>query len=109
MAVWRTKATSMFGFRANAYSYAQGKTILFADLVEFTRRALDDGDSELLRRIAEYVTWAMDQDSDELASVVDLGFFLPIFRNPDLQKGMAPYFPTELVEAKRQLLMDTLP
>jgi hypothetical protein len=51
------------------------------------------------------VIWAAAQTSDELASVVDLAFFLPVFRDPKLFDQLRPSFPTELIEQKWQLLM----
>jgi hypothetical protein len=105
MAVWRTKAYSLFGLKPGDYSYRHGKTILFADLVEDARSAIRDEDDALLNRIVEYVTWAAAQKSEELASVVDLAFFLRVFADPVLFHQLRPHFPSELIEEKWRFLM----
>jgi hypothetical protein len=105
MAVWRTKAYALFDLKPGAYSHRSGKGILFADLVEYARGALRDEDEAFLHRIVEYVTWAAGQESEELASVVDLAFFLRVFSDPVLFGQLRPHFPNELIESKWQLLM----
>ena len=104
MAVWRTKACDMFGFEANRHSYSSGKIELFADLLHIAARSHED--PRLLDRIVEYVTWATEQTSDELASAVDLAFLLPMFRNPDIYKPLVHRFSPELLATKRAMLMD---
>jgi hypothetical protein len=106
MATWRTKAYSMFRLRTGEYSHADGKRSLFADLVERARRAIRDQDEQEIRRVVEYVRWAAEQNSEELASVVDLAFFLPVFRDASLRFQLMPYFPEQLVAKKWQLLME---
>jgi hypothetical protein len=106
MAVWRTKACSTFGFHPGEHSYAEGKRGLFADLVERARWAIRDDDIEEISRIVEYVSWAAEQNSDELASVVDLAFFLPVFRDNELSSQFTSYFSAQLVAEKWELLMD---
>ena len=107
MAVWRTKAYSLFLFKPGDYSFAHGKRDLFADLVERARLAIRENDMELLRQIVEYVTWAADQNSDELASVADLSFFLPIFKDAELCGELRKHLPEELVNDKWRLLMES--
>ena len=104
MAVWRTKACDMFGFAANKHSFAHGKVELFADLLHLAAQSSDD--TETLNRIAEYVSWATEQSSDELASAVDLAFFLPMFRNDRIHKLLNHRFSPDLLDAKRLLLLD---
>ena len=106
MSEWRKKAYSTFGFSPGEYSYADGKRYLFADLVERARGALRNDDVEELDRIVEYVVWAAQQRSDQLASVVDLAFFLPVFRDPDLCPQLKARFPEQLVAEKWRALME---
>jgi hypothetical protein len=106
MSVWRTKAYEMFGFRPGSYSHARGKVDLFADLLEMAKKATRD-DDELLGRIGQYVAWADAQPSDELASAVDLAFFLPLLRGERafldrLESVLSP----ELIATKQRLLVD---
>ncbi len=104
MAVWRTKAYELFDLKPGAYSYAHGKRDLFADLVEWARTSLHEGNGQLLDRIVRYVTWVATQESDDLASVVDLGFFLPVFRDAFLCSQLKTHFPQQLFDEKWQLL-----
>lgn len=104
MAVWRTKACETFGFAANRHSFARGKIELFADLVHLASKSADD--PETLDRIAEYVVWAADQTSEELASAVDLAFFLPMFRDQRIYQLLHQRFPSDLLATKRTLLLD---
>lgn len=106
MAVWRTKAYLTFDVTPGSYSYAVGKLGLMTDMVEWVRAAVDDGDNVQIRKIVDYVVWAAGQNSDELASVVDLAFFLPIFRDTPLSAQLMPHFPPELVAEKRRILME---
>lgn len=104
MAVWRTKAYELFNLKAGDYSFREGKRVLFADLVDWARAAVLDDNKEMLRRIAAYVTWANQQNSDDLASVVDLAFFKRLFRDDELCARLKPYFPEHFVDEKRHLL-----
>lgn len=106
MVVWRTKAYSTFDLTPGSYSYAAGKLGLFGDMVEWARVAVDIDDKVQIRKIVDYVVWAAGQNSDELASVVDLAFFLPIFRDAHLSAQLMPHFPLELVAEKRRILME---
>lgn len=106
MAVWRTKACSLFGFKPGDYSFKQGKVDLFADLVAMADKAIRDGNEPLVARIIEYVTWAEAQDSDELDSVVDLAFFLPVFRDPWLSGQLQSRIPQQLFSKKWRLLVE---
>jgi hypothetical protein len=109
MAAWRTKAYALFGFEAGTYSFARGKIDLFADLVAMASKALARGDEELMRRIAEYVTWAASQNSDQLVSAVDLAFFLPAFRDPALCTELRRRLPQQLFAGKWRQLMEEAP
>lgn len=104
MAVWRTNACELFGFAVDEHSYARGKVELFADLLQLAANSAND--PQTLDRIAEYVTWAMQQSSDELASAVDLAFLLPMFRDEGIYDLLRRRFPPELLETKRALLLD---
>ena len=106
MAVWRTRACSTFGLEPGSYSYTERKRILFADLVECARQALRDGDDPRLRKIIEYVSWAAAQKSDDLDSVVDLAFFLRVFRDASLCEQLKPFLPAELFAEKWKLLIE---
>ena len=106
MAVWRTRAYDTFGFPLGSYSHARGKVDLFADLVERAKTAVRDGDNESLSKIAEYVVWAAAQNSDELASAVDLAFFLPALGDPKLANQLESRMPEELLTTKRRCLVD---
>jgi hypothetical protein len=105
MAVWRTKAYAAFGLKPGDYSYGSGRLQLFGDMVEWSRRALAEGNGKLLDQIAEYVTWAAGQDSAVLDSAVDLGFFLPVFRDVALCSALKDRFPQTLFAEKWQTLM----
>lgn len=106
MAVWRTKAYELFKLRPGAYSFAHGKRDLFADLVDLARESVRDGNTQTLDLIIEYVTWAATQKSDDLASVVDLAFFLPVFRDPLLCARLKRHVPESLFAEKWELLME---
>lgn len=106
MAVWRTKAYSTFQLKPGAYSFADGKRDLFADMVEWARKAIREGNQLRLRQIAGYVTWAAGRKSDCLDSVVDLAFFLPVFRDAALREELRLYMPVELLAEKWKLLME---
>lgn len=103
MAVWRTKACEMFGFPANQHSYARGKVELFADLVHLASKL--ETAPQTLDLIAEYVTWAAEQASDDLASAVDLAFFLPMFRDKRLYDLFRTRLSSELLATKRSILV----
>jgi len=103
MAVWRTKACEMFGFAPNQYSYAHGKAELFADLLHFATKS--ESDSRMLDLIAAYVTWASKQTSDQLASSVDIAFFLPMFRDQRIYDLFRTRISPELLATKYKLLM----
>jgi hypothetical protein len=109
MAIWRTKAYSVFGLKQGDYSYKSGMRDLFADLVSWARSANRDNNHELLGKIVAYVTWAARQNSDELVSVVDLAFFMPVFRDSALSSQLQQHFSQDLFAEKRQLLLDELP
>ena len=104
MAVWRTKAYSLFGLKPGAYSGADGKRYLFRDLVEQSRTAIREEDEDLLHRIVTYVTWAAEQNSDELTSSVDLAFFKQLFDDAELCAQLRRYFPEPLFNEKWTLL-----
>ena len=106
MAVWRTKACELFGFAANEYSYASGKVELFADLLHLAFQSCDD--LTTLGRIAEYVTWATEQNSDELASAVDLAFLFPMFRDQRIFNLLADRFSPKLLATKHALFFDEI-
>lgn len=106
MAVWRTKACELFGFNPAEYSFAHGKKELFADLIQFARDAGCAQDEAVLNRISDYVTWASRQKSEELASVVDLAFFLPVFRDPTLHELFRHRLNPDLLNSKWSLLME---
>lgn len=106
MAVWRTKAYDLFGFKAGDYSFARGIIELFADLIVMAQRAGRENDGDLLDRIATYVCWAAAQNADGLQSAVDLAFFLPMFRDPELRDLFQGRIPKELIAEKSRLLMN---
>jgi hypothetical protein len=87
-------------------SYARGKVDLFADLVVLARCAIRDDDDILLGRILAYVHWAATQNAAKLSSAVDLAFFLPVFRDPELCAHLAGRLPHGFVSAKWRLLME---
>ena len=105
MAAWRKKAYELFQFKPGSYSIARGKIDLFADLIALSRESILNGDEGQLCRIVEYVTWAAAQDSDNLASAVDLAFFLPILRDPVLRSQFEIRIPVALFSEKKTLLM----
>lgn len=110
MAVWRTRAYEAFGFEPGSYSYAQGKVELLSDLLCLARRGLRDGDDALLARILAYVQWADAQTGgDGLASAVDLAFFLPAFRDPEVCALLMSRLPQKLVSEKWRVLMEEEP
>ena len=95
MAVWRTRAYETFGFAPGAYSFASGKVDLMSDLLDYARNALHNGDSTMLHRVLSYVEWAAAQNcSDDLQSAVDLAFFLPAFRDPQVCTELEARLPT---------------
>ncbi|MEM9352646.1 MAG: hypothetical protein AAGA92_06515 [Planctomycetota bacterium] len=105
MAKWRVKAAEAFGFEPNKYSYAHSKKELFADLAVMALSAADEGDSESLKRISDFVCWACAQTADDLQSVVDLAFFLPLISEQELAGLVLNCFPADLVAGKRHLLL----
>ncbi len=106
MAVWRKKAYDLFGFQAGDYSFSHGKIDLFADIIFMAKRAGRFEDDELLDRIASYVTWASAQKADGVQSSVDLAFFLPMFRDPEILDLFRSRLPTDLLEDKARMLVD---
>ena len=104
MAVWRRRAYETFGFTAGDYSYSRGKIELFADLVVMAQRAGNEGDVDLLDRIAEYACWAAAQTADDLQSAVDLAFFLPVVRDAELTRILRGRIPAQLFDEKLHLL-----
>src|SRR5437773_6807568 len=109
MAAWRKKAYALFGFEPGEYSFAQGKVDLFADLVAMAETAIAQDDEEMLDRITEYVCWAANQTADDVASAVDLAFFLPAFRSPALLSEIRRRVPESLFLEKRGLLIEQAP
>jgi hypothetical protein len=105
MATWHKKACALFGFKPGSYSFARGK-VEIADLASKAKEAVAAGDDDLLGRILEYATWAAIQQSDQLASAVDLGFFLPVFRDRAMRDEIACHIPAELFAAKWRALME---
>ena len=70
------------------------------------RKSIREDDEEQLSRITEFVIWAAAQRSDELASALDLAFFLPVFRDPELREHLENRIPEMLFSEKRRLLMN---
>ena len=105
MAVWRTKAYELFGFKPGSYSTSRGKFLLFDDLVAMARRALLAGDQGMLRRIVDYVSWTDRQTSDKLVAALEGYFLLPIFRDSELCTLLRPYFPQDFFLRKWRILM----
>lgn len=68
--------------------------------------ALQEDNAESLKKIIDYVSWAAAQDSDDLASVVDLAFFLPVFRDASLSSQLREHFSPQLFSDKWLLLME---
>ena len=78
-----------------------------ADLADMLRQAAGDGDAVTVARVATYVCWAASHTNDEgLQSAIDLAFFLPAFRNPELLALLIRYFPDDLIREKWSLLME---
>ena len=78
--------------------------LTFAELIHLASSSADD--SKTLDRIVEYVTWAAGQTSDELASAVDLAFFLPMFREKRIYQMLQQRFPPDLLATKTKLLLE---
>ncbi len=93
MAVWRTKACGLFGFKRDEYSHIHSIARLFGDLHHMAERAATTGRSELLDRIFEYVQWADAQNAENLRSAADIAFFMPVLRDPQLAARPDPGFP----------------
>ncbi len=107
MSAWRTRAYEAFGFRPGSYSYAHGKVDLLADLLVLARQAVRDGDEATLDRVLSYVRWAVDQKrADGLQSSLDLAFFLPAFRDPDLRVLLETRLPEPLFTLKWRMLIE---
>jgi hypothetical protein len=107
MAAWRKKAYETFEFPPGSYSHRRGKVELFGDLLEMAKQAMRSGNEELLRRIGRYVIWADSQTSDELASALDLAFFLPLLRDSVFLSHIENWIPSEMVAKKRRLLTNS--
>jgi hypothetical protein len=106
MAIWRTKACDLFGFKAGAYCSARGKVDLFADLVEMIKSAIAQHDESLLNRVVDYVYWAASQKSEELTSAVDLAFLLPAFQDVTLCSELKKRLAKEMFSAKWRVLIE---
>lgn len=107
MAAWRTRAYEMFDFRPGAYSSARGKVELLADLFAMLRRAAKVGDDGAISRVLSYVEWAAAQKgADGLASAIDLAFFLPAFRDPDVCGLLKARLPEALLSEKWRVLVE---
>jgi hypothetical protein len=102
--VWRKKAYEMFGFKPGAFSFAQGKVELFAELRDMAQRAAHQRDSALLDRIFEYALWAEKQNAEDLKSTVDIVFFIPLLGDETLLREANPRVPTEILQAKRAMV-----
>jgi hypothetical protein len=107
MARWRTRAYETFGFRPGSYSYALGCVTLLDDLLALARRASRKGDEATLGRVFGNVAWAAAQKgADRLASAVDLAFFLPGFRDPEMCAVLKARLPEGLISEKWRVLME---
>ncbi len=104
MAVWRTKACDLFGFKRDEYSHTHSIARLFGDLYHMAERAATTGRSELLDRIFEYVQWADAQNAENLRSAADIAFFMPVLRDPQLAAAARSRLPAALLTAKSRLL-----
>lgn len=99
--IWRKRAYEAFGFEAGAYSYAHGKVALFADLREMAKRAIADGDEEMLDRIFDYAVWADSQNAENLRSAADIEFFIPVCRDSELAQAAESRVPNDVLSQKR--------
>lgn len=107
MSAWRTRAYEAFGFHSGSYSHARGKVDLLADLLVLASQAVRDGDEATLDRVLAYVRWAADQKrADGLQSALDLAFFLPAFRDPDLRVLLETRLSEPLFTLKWQMLKE---
>ena len=107
MAAWRSRACEAFGFPPGSYSYARGKVELLADLLALARRAARDGNAATLDRVLSYVRWAaVQKGADDLQSAVDLAFFLPAFRDPELRAVLEAHLPEGLFSERWRVLME---
>ncbi|MEI7781313.1 MAG: hypothetical protein WCJ18_05235 [Planctomycetota bacterium] len=80
---------------------------LFRDLFVIAKRATCEKDEQELLRVLSYVQWAAAQHgADELASAVDLAFFLPGFRDPEMRMMLDSRLPSALFAEKWQALME---
>jgi hypothetical protein len=102
MAVWRTKACEMFGYKPGTFSYYHGVVEVADTLYSELVRAVRDGDEAIVARIFEYARWADAQESaGHLRSAVDILFFMKLFRDPAIESVAAKYLPSELLDEKR--------
>jgi hypothetical protein len=107
MSKWRTIAYETFGFRPGAYSHRSGTVELFSDLFAIAQKATHERDELELLRVLNYVQWAAAQHgADGLASAVDLAFFLPGLRDPEMSLMLKSRLPPELFAQKWQALME---
>jgi hypothetical protein len=104
MAVWRTKACEMFGYKPGAFSYKRGVVDVADTLHDALARAIREGDEALAARVFDYAVWADAQkNAGHLRSAVDILFFIKLFRDPAMQALAEQYLPSELLQEKRAL------
>ena len=102
MAVWRTKACEMFGYKPGTFSYKHG-VVDVADTLHYAlARAIREGDEALASRVFEYAQWADAQtNAGHLRSAVDILFFIKLFRDPAMEALALKHLPPELLKEKR--------
>ncbi len=104
---WRKRAYELFGFEPGSYSFAHGKVSLFEDLREMAKLAAETRDSALLDRIFEYVSWADQQNAENLRSAADVVFFIPLFNDEALLREASMRLPPATLAAKRALVQES--
>jgi hypothetical protein len=102
MAVWRTKACEMVGYKPGTFSYKHG-VVEVADTLHYAlARAVREGDQDLAARVFDYAVWADAQkNAGHLRSAVDILFFIKLFRDPAMEALAEKYLPPELLKEKR--------
>ncbi len=104
MAVWRTKACEMFGYKPGTFSYQTGVVDVADTLYCALARGIRDDDEALIARVFEYALWAdAQQDAGHLRSAVDILFFMKLFHDPAIEDAAARYLPTDLLNEKRAM------